>query len=461
MSRTGRVAWIVGGIVLLGGLSMPLSNLVSKRTLTATEGGPISWAKVSATLQNKCVDCHAPEFARHPWYASLPLATRVVAADQKKGAAAWKLTREELSGRAALDETALAALEWVVTGGHMPPAQYLLLHWQSSLTASDRAGIGEHVTSIRSTTPEAREMAPARRGEPVQILLAPTNLNPDKVELGRMLFHDQRLSGDGTVSCATCHPLGKGGTDQAPVSTGIRGQKGPINDPSVFNASYNVLQFWDGRAKDLYEQAGGPVENPVEMGARFPAVIAKLTEVDDYRQRFTALYAAEGISRRTITDAIAEFEKSLVTVGSRFDRYLRGDDAAISEEEKQGYARFKSAGCSACHFGPAVGGRTLEKLGIWRDYFADRGHVRPADYGRFNVTHQEWDRYRFKVPILRNVTVTHPYLHDAAAQNLKQAVTVMARYQLEDGLKDREIDLIVKFLGSLTGTYGGKPIDRS
>ena len=157
-------------------------------------------------------------------------------------------------------------------------------------------------------------MAPARRGEPVQILLVPANLNPDKVELGRLLFHDQRLSGDGTVSCATCHGLDKGGADQAPVSTGIRGQKGNINDPSVFNSSYNVRQFWDGRAEDLYEQAGGPVENPVKWEPAFRVVIAKLTEVDDYRQRFAALYAAEGISRRTITDAIAEFEKSLVTV---------------------------------------------------------------------------------------------------------------------------------------------------
>jgi cytochrome c peroxidase len=411
-------------------------------------------------LQKKCVDCHAPEFARLPWYASLPLASRLIATDQRRGAAFWQLTREELGGRAPLDEAALAALEWMVAGGDMPPAQYLLLHWSSRLTAGDRAVVGEYVTAIRSTTPEAREMAPARRGEPVQILLAPANLNPDRVELGRLLFHDQRLSGDGTVSCASCHGLEKAGTDQAPVSTGIRGQKGGINDPSVFNSSYNIRQFWDGRAKDLNEQAGGPVENPVEMGAHFPAVIAKLTEVDDYRQRFAALYAAEGISRRTITDAIAEFEKSLVTVGSRFDRYLRGDDAAISEEEKQGYARFKSVGCSACHFGPAVGGRTFEKFGVWRDYFADRGNVREADYGRFNVTHRESDRYKFKVPILRNVTVTYPYFHDASARDLTQAVTVMGRYQLEDGLRDRDVGPIVKFLGSLTGTYRGKPIDK-
>jgi cytochrome c peroxidase len=460
MSRTSKTAWIVSGLALLGLLLVPLSNLISARTLLTVEGGPGPWAKVSPILQRKCVDCHAQEFALLPWYAHLPLIGRLIQYDQQQGAAGWHMTREEITGRSPLDEAALAALEWKVGGGDMPPPQYWLLHWSSRLTSGDRSMIGEHITAVRSTSPEAQQMAASRRGEPLQILLAPSNLDPRRVELGRLLFHDRRLSGDGTVACASCHALNRGGSDQARVSTGIRGQKGNINDPSVFNASYNIRQFWDGRAKDLNEQAGGPVENPIEMGARFPAVIAQLTAVDDYRQRFLGLFAAEGISRRTITDAIAEFEKSLVTVGSRFDRYLRGDDAAISQEEKLGYARFKSAGCSACHFGPAVGGRTFEKLGVVRDYFAARGHVSEPDYGRFNVTHLEEDRYRFKVPILRNVAVTHPYLHDASAQNLQQAVTVMARYQLEDGPNDQEIGWIVKFLESLTGTYQGKPVDK-
>jgi cytochrome c peroxidase len=303
-------------------------------------------------------------------------------------------------------------------------------------------------------------MIPVHRAEPVQVLLPPKGLQPEKVVLGRMLFHDPRLSGDGKVACSTCHPLNKGGTDQLPVSVGIRDQKGTINDPSVFNSSYNILQFWDGRAADLQAQASGPVENPIEMGAKFPAVTETLKALTEYAEPFTKVYPNEGITKQSITNAIAEFERSLVTVDSPFDKYLRGDQSAISDEVKHGYTVFKSAGCSMCHFGPAVGGRSFERFGVFRDYFADRGNVKEEDNGRFNVTHQESDRYKFKVPILRNVTVTHPYFHDASAQDLRQAVTVMARYQLEDSLRDDDIGLVVKFLDSLTGTYQGKPLDR-
>jgi cytochrome c peroxidase len=460
MSRLGKSLLGLGTLIVVGVLAIALLNMTSTRTLIPVEGGAGPWTKLSPILQKKCVDCHAPSFAHLPWYARLPPASALIAADQRRGADAWLMTREEISGRTVLDDAALAALEWCVVGGDMPPIQYLLMHWSSFLTDSDQARVAEYVTAVRSTKPEARRMAPTHRGEPLQILLEPTDLNAEKVELGRLLFHDTQLSGDGTVSCATCHNLDKGGVDQAPVSTGIRGQKGGINDPSVFNASYNVRQFWDGRAKDLYEQAGGPVENPVEMGAQFPDVIAKLKAVGDYQQRFARLYEAEGISQRTLTDAIAEFEKSLVTVGSRFDRYLLGDDGALSDVEKKGYSRFKSAGCSACHFGPAVGGRSFEKLGVVRDYFAERGSVQQSDYGRYNVTHDEKDRYKFKVPILRNVNVTYPYFHDASAKDLRQAVTAMVRYQLEDGLGNDDIDLIVKFLPTLTGTYRGKPVDQ-
>jgi cytochrome c peroxidase len=352
-------SWMVLGMVLLAVLAVPLVNLGASRAPIAVEAGPASWAKVSPILQNKCVDCHAPELAHMPWYAKLPPASWLIQADQRRGSAFWRLTRAELTARTALDEARLAALEWASAEREMPPPQYLALHWTSLLTTSDQALIRNHITALRSATPEGRQMAAAHRGKPIQILLAPTDLVPAKVELGNRLFEDRRLSGDGTVSRASCHGLDKGGTDQSAVSTGIRNQTGGINDPSVFNSSYNVRQFWDGRAQDLYEQAGGPVENPIEMGARFSDVIARLGEVEDYRQRFAQVYGAEGISKRTITDAIAEFEKSLVTVDSPFDKYLRGDDGAITPEQKQGYALFKSVGCSTCHFGPAVGGRTF------------------------------------------------------------------------------------------------------
>jgi cytochrome c peroxidase len=458
-TKSGRVA-IVVGVVLLGAVALPLANLAAARETIAALGGPPAFATLSDTLQRKCVDCHAPELARMPLYARLPGASSLIQMDQRQASAQWTLSREELSGKRPLTDSQQAKLEWVLAAGGMPPPQYLVMHWTSSLSATDRAVATDYIAGMRRATPEAQSMAPAHRTEPVQVLLPPKGLNSNQVELGRLLFHDQRLSGDGSVSCATCHALNKGGTDQLPVSVGIHGQKGNVNDPSVFNSSYNILQFWDGRAADLEAQAGGPVENPVEMGAAFPAVIDKLKGVEDYVTRFTELYPGEGITSRTITHAIAEFERSLVTVGAPFDKYLMGDDAAISDVAKRGYALFKSTGCSQCHFGPAVGGRSFERFGVFRDYFADRGHVTEEDHGRFNVTHRESDRYRFKVPILRNATVTQPYFHDASAKDLTAAVSVMARYQIEDGLRPDEIAPIVSFIESLTGTYQGKPVDE-
>ena len=286
--------------------------------------------------------------------------------------------------------------------------------------------------------------------EPIKPLPNSVNVNMDKVLLGRSLFHDTALSGDGTISCATCHMLDHGGAEPRKTSTGIRGQVGPINSPSVLNAGYNFAQFWDGRAKDLQEQAAGPVENPIEMGAKWDKVVERLGKNAEYVTAFAKLYD-DGITKDNATDAIAEYEKSLITP-SRFDKFLLGDETAITDAEKKGYATFKEAGCTACHAGIVAGGTMFQRMGLVNDYFKDRGtRVTKADLGRFNVTKNAADKHFFKVPTLRNVELTSPYLHDGSRATLEETVQVMGKYQLGQDLSDAQINSIVTFLKSLTG----------
>jgi cytochrome c peroxidase len=273
-----------------------------------------------------------------------------------------------------------------------------------------------------------------------------------KVALGRRLFHDVRLSGDETISCATCHSLDHGGAEPRATSTGIRGQIGPINAPTVLNAGLNFVQFWDGRAADLQAQAAGPVTNPIEMGATWEQVTQRLSADPELAAEMTAVYGDGAITQDNITDAIAEYERSLITP-SRFDRFLRGDQSALSADERRGYETFQQVGCTSCHRGPNVGGTMYQRMGlVRRTYFEDRGTpITEADMGRFNVTHQEADRHSFKVPTLRNVALTAPYLHDGSQQTLEDTVRVMGRYQLGRELDADQVRTLVAFLGALSG----------
>ncbi len=295
-----------------------------------------------------------------------------------------------------------------------------------------------------------------RRG-PIKPLPLDLDLDEEKVELGRELFHDTRLSKDDSISCATCHDLRKGGVDQLVHPIGIYSQKGELNVPTVFNSGFNFKQFWDGRADSLEEQVAVPIHGSKEMGSSWEEVVAKLSATTHYQQKFRAIYS-DGIQADNIADAIAEFERSLVTPNSRFDQYLRGDDAVLSEQELKGYKKFKSFGCSSCHQGVNVGGNMYQTLGAMFNYFEARGNITKADFGRYNVTGREEDRYVFKVPSLRNVALTAPYFHDGSAKKLEDAVAIMAEYQLGIWLEPEDIEDIVAFLRTLTGEYerGGK-----
>jgi len=286
------------------------------------------------------------------------------------------------------------------------------------------------------------------KNEPITPIMPAMGLDEAKVRLGKRLFHDVNLSADGTVSCASCHSLANGGIDGLKLSAGIKGQIGTRNAPTVFNSSLNFRQFWDGRARTLEEQVSGPLTNPIEMAGNWDDALRYIRSNNKYKQAFTDSYGSQA-TQTNVAHAIAEFERSLVTPNGKFDRYLKGDESAIDQETKHGYQLFKSFGCAACHQGVAVGGNFYEKIGVVIPYFD--GDVSLLDLGRYQVTLVEEDKFEFKVPSLRNVARTAPYLHDGSLATLEEVVKVMAKHQLGRGLNKRDVGDIVKFLHSLNG----------
>jgi cytochrome c peroxidase len=278
---------------------------------------------------------------------------------------------------------------------------------------------------------------------PIKPLPQTVEVNQNKAVLGEKLFFDPQLSKDGTVSCATCHDLNKGGDDGLQFSIGIGGKKGNINAPTVYNAVFNFRQFWDGRAEDLKAQVFGPIENPVEMGHTMAQAVEKLKKNPIYLSEFTSIYP-DGITQDNVADVIAEYEKTLITPNAPFDRYLRGEKDAISKDAKEGYGLFKSKGCIVCHNGINVGGNFYNKFGVFKD-------ANSSALGRYNITKKEEDKFVFKVPSLRNVTLTAPYMHDGRTASLKEAIEIMSEHQLGRYITEEEVRKIALFLKSLTG----------
>jgi cytochrome c peroxidase len=297
--------------------------------------------------------------------------------------------------------------------------------------------------------------AAADFSEPIKPVPLTANQDPDRAQLGRQLFHDARLSANGRVSCSSCHDPAHGGADNRDRSLGFAGQPTEVNAPTVLNASLNFKQFWNGRADSLEQQIDSVVQNPVEMGSKWVDVVAKVSHDTNYAQRFATSYK-DGVTRENIQNAIATYERTLLTPDSRFDKYLRGQANALSPEEKAGYIKFKQYGCISCHQGVNVGGNMFQKFGVMGDYFAERGTPADADMGRYLVTREEDDKHVFKVPSLRNVALTAPYFHDGSAKTLDAAVDVMFRYQLGRVASAQDKAAIVKFLGTLTGEAGGR-----
>ena len=409
-----------------------------------------------------CISCHSVD-PKVPFYAKLPVAGKIIMKDIDSGYRAYDITKfmEELKVDGDVSPVDLAKIEKVVLDDRMPMAKYYLVHWGSSLTQAKRDIVlnwihARRVAMYNDALPEDRA------GEPVRPIDEYVAYDPAKAALGFDLYHDKRLSVDNTVSCASCHDLATAGVDNHQYSHGVNDLMGGVNAPTVYNAVYNFVQFWDGRAATLAAQAAGPPLNPVEMASpSFESIVEKLNADKAFVKAFKAVYP-EGISEATITDAIEHFERTLVTPNSRFDKWLRGDDAAITAEEREGYELFKKYDCATCHAGKNLGGLSYELMGLRKHYFEARGlEMTEEDNGRYKETKQERDRHRFKVPGLRNVEHTWPYYHDGTRETLEDAVRDMGTYQSGVELTEDETAKITAFLKTLTGEYQGKPVSTT
>ena len=277
-------------------------------------------------------------------------------------------------------------------------------------------------------------------------------LSDEKVLLGKKLYSDNRLSKDNKQSCNTCHNLATYGVDNLSTSPGNDGVFGPRNSPTVLNAALHMSQFWDGRSPDVEAQAGGPMMNPIEMAMPSEkVVIERLSKIDDYKNLFAAAFPDETqpISFTNVQKAIGAFERTLITP-SKFDEFTAGDLTALSTVEKDGLQLFIDTGCIACHSGNVLGGNIYQKFGVYDDYWKYTKSSK-IDEGRFQVTNDESNKYFFKAPSLRNVEKTYPYFHDGSVKDLKEAVKIMGKIQLNKDLSDAEVTSIVSFLNSLTG----------
>ncbi|NPA43786.1 MAG: cytochrome-c peroxidase [Chlorobi bacterium] len=278
-------------------------------------------------------------------------------------------------------------------------------------------------------------------------------VTPEKVALGKMLYHDVRLSKDNVQSCNTCHNVNTFGVDNQPVSLGNDGKPGTRNSPTTFNAAFHIAQFWDGREPDVEAQAGGPILNPVEMAMPGKeAVIERISKIKEYREMFPKAFPddPEPITFDNLTKAIAAYERKLITYRTRFDDYMRGDDNALTPEEKKGMETFINVGCATCHQGPLLGGTMFQKFGIYGNYW-DYTKSKRIDLGRYEVTKKEEDKYVFKVPSLRNIEKTYPYFHDGSVASLDEAIQIMAQTQLNKTLTPQQIEEIKTFLKSMIG----------
>ena len=406
-----------------------------------------------------CLSCHSAD-PDVPFYAKLPVAGKIVMKDIDSGYRAFDVEpfMEALAVDGEVSPVDLAKIEKVVLDDRMPMPKYYLVHWGSSLTDAKRSVVLSWIRDRRAAMYDDG-LTGDRAAEPVRPIDLDVQVDEAKAALGFALFHDPRLSVDNTVSCASCHALETAGVDNHQYSHGVDDQLGGVNAPTVYNAVYNFVQFWDGRAKTLADQAAGPPLNPVEMASpSFYAIIAKLKADKAFAKAFDKVYP-DGLTEANITDAIEEFERTLITPNSRFDKWLRGDDSAITADELAGYELFKTYDCATCHVGPNLGGLSYELMGLRKHYFADRGmELTNEDNGRYKETQQERDRHRFKVPGLRNVEHTWPYYHDGTRHTLEEAVRDMAIYQSGVELSDADIDLISSFLMTLTGEYNGVPV---
>ncbi|MBM3289543.1 MAG: c-type cytochrome [Candidatus Hydrogenedentes bacterium] len=458
--RTKRMVVLVV-IAVVAVLALPVSNLFYSPKSAAM--GRIAtddktFASALDVLSEKCAFCHTSDVSM-PLYAGLPVAKGIIQRDIAEGTRYIDYLKSLSPGEGKpVSEVVLAKTEYVIEHSTMPPGRFLALHWNGRLSANETAAVMGWIRDQRLRHFATGDAADAYTSDVLQPLPTSVDVNTAKAAIGNKLFHDKRLSKDDTVACASCHALDKGGTDLSQYSTGVGNALGGINAPTVYNSGLQFMQFWDGRAATLEQQADGPVNNPIEMASNWPEAFGKLSQDAAFMAEFTAVFP-DGLSMENCTGAIAEFERTLITPNSKFDRYLRGDASALDAREAAGLRVFRETGCTTCHAGKLLGGQSFERMGRKADYFELRGmKMTDADNGRYNVTKNEADRHAFKTPTLRNIAKTAPYLHDGSYTDLAKVVDVMAAKQLGKTLTPDETASVVAFLNALTGEYGGKPL---
>lgn len=304
------------------------------------------------------------------------------------------------------------------------------------------------VVSVASAT--NWEALPSKAPEP-----ADNPTTAAKVKLGQMLFHDPRLSSTGTVSCASCHNTMLGGEDNRSVAMGVNGQTGGRSAPTVWNAAFNTVQFWDGRAPSLEAQAAGPVTNSIEMGMKNWRIVEnRIKSIAGYQKAFEQVFGADSVSKENVTKAIAAYERTLITPNSAYDKYIKGNKKALTAQQISGMNKFSELGCAGCHSGPAFNGPgSFQKFPVNSNSVFRAKYGFEKDKGLAEVTGNSADQGMWKVPTLRNIAMTAPYFHNGAVRTLDQAVNVMAKLQLDKDLSKQERADIVAFLNALTGEF--------
>ena len=450
LAATGAAA-TVGGYI-----SQAIVDSMEKSTEICKLSPAEADAVANKVLELKCAACHANDatYSRVLNFFSMGLMR-----DHVEGAKrAFTLTPDYSLRSGNVD---YLKMDYVLRTRRMPPASYSMVHLGSRLTPTD-------VAILRNKYKESG--AAARMFAPITPAPATDNeLELARIYLGYLLYHDGRLSTNNKVSCSSCHDLTRGGTDNLAKSEGVPGpdgypQLGGVNAPTTFNAAGNIRQFWDGRAADLKEQAGGPPLNPVEMGFScvedWNVIADKLGADPQMVALFAYVFGDHGITADTITTAIAAYEQTLVTPDSAFDQYLKGDDKALTDKQKAGMKDFVNLGCATCHSGPTLGGISFEYISTHGDF---RAAATPEDYkegafGLLDFTKKQEHMDMFRVPNLRNVALTAPYFHTGSVNSLKEAVRIMTAVQNGAGTaSDETVENITRFLEAQTGKLYGKP----
>lgn len=445
---------VCGGVALVAALSQSALLAMQQSASFPRISGEKAQKDARIILDSKCAACHgeSPNYSSFVNFFSGGLLQKHVESAQK----AYLIPGKPAHRPALIDAL---KMDRVLSTRRMPPSAYSVVHFGSRLTPRDVAVLRNafsHDVSLRHFAP----IEPAEK---------PQGLEAAKVRLGHLLFFDTRLSTNNSISCATCHDLTKGGTDNKPKSEGVPGpdgkpQLGGVNAPTVYNAAGNIRQFWDGRAADLKEQAGGPPLNPVEMGYQSPedwdSIIAKLQQDPELVRLFALVYSKEGMTGDTVTDAIAAYERTLVTPGSAFDRYLDGDTEALTSQQKDGLQAFVQYGCVTCHAGATLGGMSFEHINTHAPFRAHAPSYQEGAYGLKDFTGREEDRDLFRVPNLRNIALTAPYFHTGTVDLLEDAVRIM--FETESGTQptQAEREAVTAFLRAQTGCLHGKPLDQ-